>query len=173
MKYDENLVKMAIASNSTAFEELYNQIHKDMYRFSFFMLGNKEDALDAVSDAVTDMYKYIGNLKSYKAFSSWAMRILWTKCKQKRKEYALKSNEVELKEALEVSQSEDRIDNIYLKNELMALNEDERTIILLNVVYGYNSREISKLIHMKDSTVRSKQSRALKKMKERMSNYGR
>lgn len=175
MKYDESLVVRAMAGESRAFEELYKQIYEDLYRFAYYMLGNKDDAIDAVSDAVTDMYKCFGYLKNYRSFSSWSMKILWTKCKQKRKEYINKKVESPLEEVPETAgyQSDDYIDNLYLREQLMTLDEDERTIILLNVIYGYNSREIGKLMNLKHNTVRSKQSRALEKLRERMNDYGR
>lgn len=177
MKCDENLVKRAMTGDEKAFEALYMQIHGDMYRFAYYMLGNKEDVVDAVSDAVIDIYKYIGSLRSYKTFSSWCLKILWTKCKQKRKEYVDRSEEITLEESAEISTSgnveDNYIENVYLKEQLMSLNEDERTIVLLSALYGYNSKEIGKIMHLNNSTVRSKQKRALEKLRERIEAYGR
>lgn len=173
MKCDENLVKRAIAGDINAFGELYKQIYGDMYKFSYLMLGNKDDAVDAVSDAVADIYRYIGKVKNSKAFSAWCMKILWTKCKQKRKEYVEKYVEVSLDDIPEPVEEETYIENVYLKYELMKLGEEERTIILLNFLYGYTSKEIGKFMNLKAETVRSKQSRAMEKLRERMVEHGR
>jgi len=177
MKCDENLVKRAMTGDEKAFEGLYMQMHGDMYRFAYYMLANKEDAVDAVSEAVIDIYKYIGSLRTYKSFSSWCLKILWTKCKQKRKEYVDRSEEMMLEETMEISASDNMeehyIENVYLKEQLMALNEDERTIVLLSALYGYNSKEIGRLMNLNNSTVRSKQKRALERLRERIEAYGR
>jgi RNA polymerase sigma-70 factor (ECF subfamily) len=44
------------------------------------------------------------------------------------------------------------------------LSDEERMILAMNIFGGYTSREIGKALHMSSNTVRSKQSRALKKM---------
>ena len=38
------------------FIELYTGIYKDLYRYALYILCNKEDAEDAVSEAVVDAY---------------------------------------------------------------------------------------------------------------------
>lgn len=175
MKYDDSLVVRAMAGDKEAFESLYRQIYEDMYRFAYFMLGNTDDATDAVSDAVTDMYITFGKLRNYKSFQLWSMKILWSKCKQKRKEYAVKSVEVSIEDSETIckeSYEEEYIKNLDLQKQLLSLEEDERTIILLNIIYGFNGREIAKLLKIKPATVRSKKSRAFAKLRERMDEYG-
>ncbi len=172
MKCDDSLIKRAMAGDKGAFVSLYKQMYEDMYKFSYLMLGNREDAIDAVSDAVLDIYKNINKVRNVSAFYNWCMKILWAKCKQKRKEYFNKS--VEYLEELEATSDfvkENSLENIYLKEELIKLDYDERTIILLKFLYGYNSREIAEIMKLKPTTVRSKQSRALEKLRERMVNY--
>lgn len=46
------------------------------------------------------------------------------------------------------------------------LPADDRMIIAMHVFAYYTSREIAKQLHMNENTVRSKESRALKKMRE-------
>ena len=46
----------------------------------------------------------------------------------------------------------------------MCIRDRERMILALHIFGGYSSREIGKALHMNDNTVRSRQSRALKKM---------
>ena len=168
MNVNTHIVLSAMAGSNYAFGRLYEDISKDMYRFAYFMLGNKEDALDAVSDTVTDMYKSIGLLQDANAFPAWCLTILRIKCQKKRKEYVDKHSEIVLNESLEIPVREYDIENIQLKNELMALSEEERSIILLNVIYGYNSYEIGEILSQKATTIRSKQKRALEKLRERM-----
>ena len=46
------------------------------------------------------------------------------------------------------------------------LADEERLIISMHQFAGYTSREIAAILHMNENTVRSKESRALKKMGE-------
>ncbi|MDE6968361.1 MAG: sigma-70 family RNA polymerase sigma factor, partial [Eubacterium sp.] len=48
------------------------------------------------------------------------------------------------------------------------LAPEERMIIAMHVFAGYTSREIAKQLHMNENTVRSKESRALKKMRDKL-----
>ena len=46
------------------------------------------------------------------------------------------------------------------------MNEEEQAIIGLSIFGGYNSKEIGKILGLKDNTVRSKKVRALEKMED-------
>ena len=52
-----------------------------------------------------------------------------------------------------------------LNMALSSLSEEEKEIVLLSFACGYKSEEIGKILSVKSSTVRSKQSRALIKMR--------
>ena len=52
-----------------------------------------------------------------------------------------------------------------IDSALRKLSDDERQIVLLSVIGGFNSAEIAKITDFARGTVRSKLSRALKKMK--------
>ena len=51
---------------------------------------------------------------------------------------------------------------------IASLGEPESSIVLLSVLAGYTSKEIGVLLHLKSSTVRSKLSRALAKLREQI-----
>lgn len=44
----EIIVKQARNGDMHAFQMLYEEIYKDMYRVAYYLLGNREDAEDAV-----------------------------------------------------------------------------------------------------------------------------
>ena len=55
--------------------------------------------------------------------------------------------------------------NIEFDNLLNILDRDEKTVILLYYSEGYNSKEISKMLNINDSTIRNIISRAKNKIK--------
>ena len=66
----------------------------------------------------------------------------------------------------DVSLSDSQSDlSLDLKNALNLLNNDEKDIVLLCAVAGFTSKECSKIIGLKPSSVRSKLSRSLAKMR--------
>ena len=112
----EITVKRAQNGDDTAFATLYQSVYEDMYRMAYYMLGQREDAEDAVAEAVLDMYRYIDKLKKASSFKSWAMKILWVKCKAKMKEYTHKN--VELDAVGEQSDKKDIAGESMVKNDV-------------------------------------------------------
>ncbi len=158
------LVRAAKKGDKEAFGQLYAEIYTDLYKFAYYILKNQEDAQDAVSDAVMDAYAGISKLKSEEAFKSWMFQILSVKCKRKLKEYATHGHNAPLEDAADLIVS-GKEESIELKSAFDALTDEERTIISMNVFGGYDSAEISDILKLNRNTVRSKQSRALSKLK--------
>lgn len=161
------LVRRAKKGDAEAFADLYRDIYQNLYRFALYMLGNPADAEDAVSDAVTDAWMTIGKLRNEEAFDGWVFRILSNKCRRKRKEYVNKP--LEWKEEIgDIAGADDLAENLHLRRVFGELDDEERMIISMHVFGGYTSREISEITGMNANTVRSRESRALKKMAEKL-----
>ena len=164
MPANRDLVAAARAGDKEAFGALYAASYTDLYKFSSSLLKNEEDAKDAVSDAVMDAYAGISKLRSEEAFKSWMFQILSAKCKRKLKEYATHGHNSPLEDAEDLTVS-GKEESLEIKSAFESLSDEERTIISMNVFGGYDSGEISKILKMNRNTVRSKQSRALSKLK--------
>lgn len=162
MELQKELVWRARQGDAKAFAELYRGIYQDLYRFALYTLKHSQDAEDAVGDAVMEAWKGIRKLKNEEAFRSWIFRILACKCRRKLKSY--RNREIELTEDLE-SQDREIGEDLDVREAFFRLSGEERMILALNLFAGYSSREIGTFLEEKDSTVRSKQRRALQKMR--------
>lgn len=161
------LVEAARAGDAGAFAGLYEAVYKDMYRFALYTLRNETDAEDAVSEAVTDAYASIHRLRSADAFKAWIFRILSNKCKNRLKEYGKKT--VPLEDAGEIAAADcDMTDSMFVRKVFGELKDKERLIVSLHVFGGYTTKEIAGMLKMNPNTVRTKESRALKKMAEKI-----
>ncbi|MCR5387619.1 MAG: sigma-70 family RNA polymerase sigma factor, partial [Lachnospiraceae bacterium] len=145
----------------------YETVYVDMYKYALYMLRNPEDAEDAVADAVTDAYLEIKNLRSEDAFKGWIFRILSAKCKNKRKTYAVDSQNLsDVEDAAEqIGVTEADFSNCEIKELLENLPYEDRMILLLHKFSGYSSAEIGKILGINENTVRSREHRAIKKLK--------
>lgn len=163
MEKEQKLVKKAKRGDPEAFASLYQEVYQDMYRFALYMLRNTEDAKDAVSEAVLSAFSSIKNLKKEEAFRGWIFRILFFKCKDESKNYI--NQTLELDENIwETSFMKGPEEDALVRKIFFELEQEERMIIGMHQFCGYKSREIAQLLHMNENTVRSKESRALKKM---------
>lgn len=157
------LIRQAKQGDAQSFAMLYQNIYHNLYRFALYTLGNPADAEDAVSDTVTDAWAGIGKLRQEESFESWMFQILHNKCRRKRKEYCHRP--LEWTDALADSADESVLDeNYHLRSLFGKLADQDRTIISLHVFGGYTSQEIARITGMKANTVRSRESRALKRL---------
>lgn len=165
----KELVTAAQNHDDDAFGQLYTSYYKSLYRTAYYLLGNAADAEDTVMDTVTDAYTGIGKLRVAEAFEGWIYKILYNKARRKRGIKVYKAT-VELPETLEGSSlsAESIGDNADLMRALDTLSEQERSIVVLSVCEGYTSAEIGQIMALNANTVRSKQMRALAKMRTLM-----
>ncbi len=156
-------VKKAKQGDTEAFASLYAEIYENMYRFALYTLRNTADAEDVVSEAVMDAFASISKLRSEDAFKSWIFQILSNKCKDKLREYTRKP--VELEDSMEDFHRVAGIEEeAIVRKSFFELPDEERLIIGMHLFCGYKSREIAEILHMNENTVRSKESRGLKKL---------
>lgn len=161
---ERTLAKKAKSGDKESFAKLYTLYKDRLYRYAFFKLRSEADAMDAVSDCICEAYKYIYSLRSPDAFSSWIFRILYRSCSRFVKEQAQSRENTDLDDNT-ASYTED-FKRTELSEALAILSEEEKDIVLLSTVAGYNNKEIGKILGIKHTTARSKLSRALAKMRE-------
>lgn len=165
MEHEKEIASRAVNGDREAFGELYRLIYKDMYRFALYMLQDSQDAQDIVGDTVADAYAGVCALRRPEAFRAWIFKILANKCRKKRREYIIKTEEIP---GHMPAFSRDTSEDMDVRNAFAMLSEEERLILSLNLFAGYTSREIGEALGLNDNTVRSRQSRALKKMQAQL-----
>lgn len=149
--------------DASAFGEIYEQYAAGLYRFALWYVKNPYDAEDAVQSCALNAYRNIASVKKAESFHAWIYKILANACRDILRDRQ-KRNDAPLEDA--DSAVFDRYEDDSVTRLLSALNEDDRKIVTLSVLGEFNSREISKMLGMNDSTVRTKLSRALKKLRE-------
>jgi len=164
---EKSLILQAKAGNREAFCTLYGLYKDRLYRYAFYRLQNEDDARDAVSDCVLSAFTQIGQLKKPEAFPSWLFRILYCCCASIIKAQARQRNSENFDDMENVLSSDfqSEIEKTELQQALSILKENERDIVLLSVIGGFDSREIGKMTDMTAGAVRSNLSRSLKKMR--------
>ncbi|MCI9372112.1 MAG: sigma-70 family RNA polymerase sigma factor [Lachnospiraceae bacterium] len=159
----DNLVKRAQRGDADAFAELIQSQMQNMYKTARAMLRDDEDAADAISDTILVCWEKLKQLKKEEFFKTWMTRILINKCndylRQRKKVYP-----VEEVEATPVSP--EAYENIEWMEMINCLDEKYRLIMVLYYVNGFNTTEISAILHMSDSTVRTRLARGRGRMAE-------
>ena len=160
------LIPRAVAGDKEAFAALYMLYRDSLYRYAYFRLGDSVYAEDAVSACIVSAYESIYSLRNEKAFKTWIFRILYRCCCALTKEQiaADSREDIEAMDSIPAAESDGLSPE--LKEAFGVLSEEDREIVLLSVLAGYNSREIASMTSLKSSTVRSRLMRGLAKMRE-------
>ena len=162
------LTKKAIKGDADAFGELYSLFAGDMYRYALYSLSSREAAQDAVQETALEAFKSIIKLRNESAAKAWFFGILYNVCKRfQREKYSAEATPLELcGELSSADTSEEILAALDLIRLIDTLGEQEREIVLLSTVCGYSGKEIAEVTGISHSTVRSKLSRALAKLRE-------
>lgn len=157
------------------FIKLYSEVYKDLYRIAYYYMGNKAEAEDAVGDAVLSAYENFNSLREREAFRGWIIKILANTCKKRLKNWygrdevsISEKSQSDVNEEVVLSHEPDYTDRPAVQAAMEVLTEEERMIVALYVLGGYKGEEISQILQLKHSTVRSKYHRALGKMKKQL-----
>lgn len=163
VKNVEELIEKAKNKDKEAFTELILDMQKELYCIAKMKLQNEEDICDIIQETMLSAFKDINKLKENKYFKTWIIKILINKCnKMYRKQRWMSLEENESYNYIVQEDKNDKIDfDILIKD----LSNQEKTIMTLYYYLGYTTKEISKILNIREGTIRSKISRAKIKIK--------
>ena len=139
--------------------------HQDQfYRLAYSYVRSREDALDAVQNAVCRALEHCGSLRNEDALKTWFYRILVNEClmylRKNRKLLPIQSLEQELAAPEQGNQD--------LHEAISQLPPHLRTIILLRFFEDMKLEEIARITRTNLSTVKSRLYKALKLLRLEM-----
>ncbi len=163
----KTLVRRAHAGDADAFGELYADLRHDLFRFAYYQTSSPHLAEDAVSDCVLLAFQNIRQLKKAQSVRSWFFSILLNCCRRKQREKALQTQLLDIEDCCRLrGQESDPASHAALHMALRQLPDADRELLLLSVLFGYNSRELAKMLDTKEGTVRARLSRTKAKLRE-------
>ena len=78
---DATLVRRVLEGDTAAFTTLVDRHAAACTRFAMRMLGNREDAEDAVQESVLRAYRSLARYEERQAFRTWLFQILVNRCR--------------------------------------------------------------------------------------------
>ena len=159
----DNLVKRAQQGDADAFAELMQSQMQNMYKTASAMLRDDEDAADAISETILVCWEKMRQLKNTDFFKTWMTRILINKCNDclRRRKKICTVEEVE-----DTPVSHREYENVEWMEMMRGLDEKYRLVMILYYVNGLKTTEISSILKISDSTVRTRLARGRSRMAE-------
>ena len=144
-----------------------------LYRLAYSLLGNREEAEDAVQEVYLKLWKMREDLQKYNSIEALCIRITRNLCLdhlRRRKTTRLVYEQEEKEERLDYNDpSEEMLKNE--KSEIMnkminLLPEPQRSLVYFRHIEGKEYSEIEELMDMKENAIRVSISRARKQLRE-------
>jgi RNA polymerase sigma-70 factor (ECF subfamily) len=149
--------------------------YRDRYaRYAFHMLGNREDAEEALQDAFTRAYRSLARCEDPDRFGAWLFRILLNRCRtmgarRGRRARTFVVDEVALLEAAEEHPAEQAAWREEIDRALQRLHADQREAFLLKYVEDLGYDEMSLLTGVGVSALKMRVMRACERLRELLS----
>jgi RNA polymerase sigma factor (sigma-70 family) len=160
----------AAAGDRDALARIVGAHHDDMARICFVICGDQDQAQDAVQAAWPVAWSKLGSLRDPDRLRSWLMAIAANEARQ-----AIRRRQ--RRPVVEISVADvgsERLDPaagaalIDLAAALRRLSPDERMLLALRYVAGFDATEIGRAMGMSPSGVRSRLSRLVTRLREEL-----
>ncbi len=142
----------------TEFEILLNECKNAVDRFVWFKLSSKADADDVLQDTYLTAFQKFDTLADKSHFKAWIISIARNKCNDYYRRKA-KSVDVSIDELTEQPLTASRygyVEQHDVYDTLESLSENDKQIINLFYIQGYNQSEISQRLNIPIGTVKSR-----------------
>ena len=146
-----------------------------LFRFAKRILDDVDEAEDMVQEAFIRLWNRRDKLDEYKSVEALSMVTIRNLCldKLKSKRYTIEKID-DLKSEVEEALNEDKHDISDMIGKvhriISTLPEQQRMIIQLRDIEGYDFEEIASILEMNENAIRVALSRARKKIRETISN---
>lgn len=162
----------------SAFEALFHQYEKLVYRTAYLVVGDREEAKDILQEVFVSVWKWRQTFDPQKGkFTTWLHRITINQCSKKRRKKQpvfLSLEEIEDKgfqtEASEFPEEVmiTREEYERLMKVLNSLNAKHRSVLVLRYFNDLSYCEIAQVIDVPLGTVKSRLNQALKLLREQL-----
>src|SRR5688572_460139 len=159
---DATAIKSCQDGDPEAFRYLVERYQRQATAHAVAILGNREDALDAVQEAFIDAYRSLKKFDASRRFYPWFYVLLRNRCYKivgRRRE----AEDVTETEILATGNLPDD-ERLALENALLSLDKEDREIVTLKYLEGLSYDDLAEYLQIPKGTVMSRLFYARKKL---------
>jgi RNA polymerase sigma-70 factor (ECF subfamily) len=159
------------AGDVQLFEQIIESYQQPLFKYCFHMLGDFQEAEDAVQDSFVKAYEQLHKFTENISFNAWLYKITYNHCVNflRRKKLIQFIPFIE-----DVKGTDDSLDGYFTKDQLSEdllkglskLKIGDRSIIVLRVVEEKSYEEICLILNISKASARKKFERAMSKFKK-------
>jgi len=182
---DAGFVARCQRGETDAFAFLVRRHQKKMLNIAYRMIGDYEEACDAVQEAFLAAWRSIGKFRGDSRFSTWLCGIVLNHARSRVTQQAARSrgegpslddpatstdrrlmNEPCWREASVLEQMERRERDMKVQECISALECEQREVLVLRDIQGFSYEEIGAMLKLPEGTVKSRLFRARNVLKD-------
>lgn len=160
-------VTLAVGGDEAAFARIIRAHHDDMTRVCFVICNDLDVADDAVQAAWPIAWRKLGSLRDSSRLRPWLVSIAANEARQLIRRQRRRTV-VELAVADGIAASVDpagRVGDLDLANALARLDPDDRALLALRYVAGFDSTELARATALSPSGTRARLARLLDRLR--------
>jgi RNA polymerase sigma-70 factor (ECF subfamily) len=182
---DEQMVERALSGDPEAFGEIVRRWERRIFALAFGMLGREDDARDATQETFLAAFRNLRGFRGEAKVSSWLHRIAVNQCITRQRRAKVRSetaleDEAEKNAAVfalpaDVSPArtaEYREVSSAVRKAVCALPPDLRQVVVMKEFEELTFQEISDVLEVPLSTVKSRLYTALRQLQLRLQKFG-
>ncbi|MBI4536722.1 MAG: sigma-70 family RNA polymerase sigma factor [candidate division NC10 bacterium] len=173
---DHDLIRRVLAGEVEAFDLLVGRYQAPIFRLTYRMTRNAEDAKDLAQEAFVQAYRGLGSFRQEARFSTWLYRIAMNLCLNHQKAAAREvSGEPderlrdERKDSLAVLEAAER--DQALEAAIAALPPQQRATLTLRVQQGLSHREIAETLGCAEGTAKANYFHAIRTLQRKLQSF--
>lgn len=171
----EELIDGCRVNNRKSQLQVYNLYYKAMYNTAYRIIGESAEAEDVMQESFLAAFQKIGEYKGESTFGAWLKRIVVNRAlDQLRKKKEMLPLDEENMEKVADKQEEDYMEVLaykveQIRNGIERLQDDDRIIISLFLIEGYDHEEIAGILDITNNASRTRYSRARHRLRDLLS----
>lgn len=164
---DALAIEKCLSGEKDAFRHLVENYQRQAVGHAAAILGNLEDAADAVQEAFIDAYKSLKSFDRTRRFYPWFYVLLRNRC-YKMTAKRRNTESIEKTEILAAKTGISFEETLALEKALLSLSDEEREIVTLKYLDGFSYDELSEYLEIPKGTVMSRLFHARKKLQTKL-----
>ena len=170
MNDDAEIVARVLEGDVDAYAQLVTRYRPRLSRYALRMLGNREDAQEALQDAFVRAYRALGRCDDPDRFGSWLFSILVNRCRttggrSARRARTFVSDEAAARVAVDAHPAEQAAWREEIERALALLDAEQREAFLLKHVEGLSYEEMAELTGAGVSALKMRVKRACDRLR--------
>ena len=181
---EDKLIRASQRGDVQALNTLFRRHHKSLFHSALGVIGNHEDAEDALQDGLLSAFRGLKSFEGRSQFSTWLTRIVINAALMRRRSMAARPATalVELQQTDEILATEQMVSKGLTPEQLLArmeklqvfkthieeLSPMLRTVFVLRVMRECTTDETAKILSVSENTVKARLWRARRKLAKRL-----